>query len=73
MPREVAGEVATINSHYQLEDGLEKISKLIEKLDIRDIRIEQFDNDQIRFLTNNIIKDFKIVEDQLKRWEKENK
>ncbi len=72
MPREVAGEVATINSHYQLEDGLEKISKLIEKLDIRDIRIEQFDNDQIRFLTNNIIKDFKIVEDQLKRWEKEN-
>lgn len=73
MPREVAGEVATINSHYALEDGLEKISKLIEKLDIRDIRIEQFDNDQIRFLTNNIVKDFKIVEKQLKEWEKENK
>ena len=73
IPREVAGEVATINSHYQLEDGLEKISKLLEKLQMKDIRIEQFDNDQIRFLTKNILEDFDGIAKKLEDWEIKNK
>lgn len=71
-PREVAGELATINKQYELENALDKISNILGRLDLSKIRKSHFDNDQVRLLINNILEDFNGLQDKYNRWEEDN-